>query len=164
MQAPIRESEGVLALQICFVTDDLDRSLAYFTDMIGQPVPPTNEQSPPDVARARYLGQASKLGFRTAQLSWRGTLIEFIEPDDEPSTWRDFLDRKGPGVHHLGFTVANFDATRDELSGKGMTVLQEAFFPGGRYAYCDSERELGVVIELLEVEPGRFSTVPTGTV
>jgi catechol 2,3-dioxygenase-like lactoylglutathione lyase family enzyme len=166
METPIRESEGVLAMQVCFVTDDLDRSLAYFADIIGQPVPTINQQPPIDVARPRYLGQTSKLGFRQAMFSWRGTLIEFIEPDDEPSTWRDFLDRKGPSVHHLGFTVANFDATQDELSQMGMPVLQDGFFPGGRYAFTDSEQELGVVIELLELDSSWRSeadrlTIPT---
>jgi hypothetical protein len=32
-----------------------------------------------------------------------GLSIELIEPDGKPSTWQEFLDIRGEGIHHIAF-------------------------------------------------------------
>lgn len=38
-----------------------------------------------------------------------GLQLELIQPNEEPSTWREFLDEHGEGVHHLAFNVAGMN-------------------------------------------------------
>ncbi|OGD24120.1 MAG: hypothetical protein A2Y69_08870 [Candidatus Aminicenantes bacterium RBG_13_59_9] len=35
--------------------------------------------------------------------------LELIEPDRNPSTWREFLDAKGEGIHHVAFEIKGMD-------------------------------------------------------
>jgi catechol 2,3-dioxygenase-like lactoylglutathione lyase family enzyme len=160
VKIPIRESEAVQTLQICFVTDDLEKSLAWFCDLIGQSVlPPINAEPPVEISQPHYLNAHGNITFRQAELTWDGVRIEFIEPGPEPSTWREFLERRGPGVHHLGFDVKHFDETGAELVRRGYPELQSGKFPGGRYAYHDTERELGIMVELLDFDASRVFTL-----
>ncbi len=76
--------------------------------------------------------------------------IELIQPDKEPSTWREDLDRKGEGVHHIAFEIKGMKDKTADLEKEGMPLLQTGEYTGGRYAYMDGNRDLKVIIELLE--------------
>jgi 4-hydroxyphenylpyruvate dioxygenase-like putative hemolysin len=76
--------------------------------------------------------------------------IELIEPVGGPSTWQEFLDKHGEGVHHLAFMVKGTDQVVAVLEGQGIPMVQQGDYTGGRYTYLDGESKLGVVLELLE--------------
>jgi methylmalonyl-CoA/ethylmalonyl-CoA epimerase len=76
--------------------------------------------------------------------------LELIEPIGGPSTWREFLDERGEGVHHIAFTVEGTDEVVAFLAGAGIAVVQQGDYTGGRYTYVDSMSTLGVILELLE--------------
>ncbi len=67
-----------------------------------------------------------------------------------PSTWKDFLDEKGEGVHHIAFMVKGTDQVVARLEKKGIGLIQQGHYTGGMYSYMDSEASLGVILELLE--------------
>ena len=75
--------------------------------------------------------------------------LELIEPVGGPSTWQEFLDTKGEGVHHIAFNIEDMDAQVAMLEEKGMPLVQRGDFQGGCYSYIDSTAQLGVMIELL---------------
>ena len=74
-----------------------------------------------------------------------GLQLELIQPNEEPSTWREFLDEHGEGVHHLQQAV-------DNCKEFGMTLEQKGEYGSGdgRYAYLSATKDLKVLIELLE--------------
>ncbi len=78
--------------------------------------------------------------------------IELIQPLTGDSPHKEFLDKKGEGIQHIGLAVPDVQAAVDELTRKGVEVLLRAKFPGGRgVAYCD----LGVgniIFELIQRE------------
>jgi 4-hydroxyphenylpyruvate dioxygenase-like putative hemolysin len=76
--------------------------------------------------------------------------IELIEPDNEPSTWREFLDEHGEGFHHLAFSVKGMAQHTTNLEALGMPLIMKGEFTGGRYAYFDSNPSLKFILELLE--------------
>jgi len=50
-------------------------------------------------------------GVQTCALPILGSLsLELIEPVGGPSTWREFLDTRGEGVHHIAFHVPDTEA------------------------------------------------------
>ena len=86
--------------------------------------------------------------------SWRSSTwdrsLELIEPIGGPSTWQEFLDERGEGVHHIAFFVEDTDQVVALLEGNGIAVVQQGDYTGGRYTYVDSAPALGVILELLE--------------
>ena len=76
--------------------------------------------------------------------------LELIEPIGGPSTWQEFLDEKGEGVHHIAFMVQGTDDVVTFLEGKGIPVVQQGVYTGGMYTYVDSKPALGIILELLE--------------
>jgi methylmalonyl-CoA/ethylmalonyl-CoA epimerase len=80
--------------------------------------------------------------------------VEFLQPGPEKSAWRDLLEAKGPGCHHIAFRTRNLTRRNDYLEQKGHRLLQRGEFDGGhgRYAYYDTVKDLGVMVELLEFD------------
>ncbi len=76
--------------------------------------------------------------------------IELIEPDQEPSVWRDFLNEKGEGIHHIAFVIKGMKEKIAVLEASGMRLTQTGEYTGGRYAYVEAYDDLKCLIELLE--------------
>lgn len=78
--------------------------------------------------------------------------VELIEPSqDEPSHWKEFLDTKGEGVHHIAFQVKGLGEQYIENYGAvGMGVVQQGSWDTGEYSYMNTLQALGVTVELLE--------------
>lgn len=76
--------------------------------------------------------------------------IELIEPDHNPSTWRESLNEKGEGIHHIAFGIKGMKEKIELLKDNKMLLIQKGEFTGGRYAYIDTFDELKVLVELLE--------------
>ncbi len=62
MRGPLLDEDKVM--QICFVTDNLDKSAKWFADLIGEPVPKYDKAAEPEEAQATYHGKPAKLGCR----------------------------------------------------------------------------------------------------
>jgi catechol 2,3-dioxygenase-like lactoylglutathione lyase family enzyme len=139
-------------MQICFVTDNLEKSLDWFADLTGKTPSHIGKAADPDEAQARYLGKNAEVSCRLAIFKFDNIDVEFLEPGPEKSAWRDVLEEKGPGVHHIAFKTRNMTGRSSYLAGKGHTELQRGEFDGGhgRYAYFDTTGDLGIQLELLE--------------
>jgi hypothetical protein len=79
-----------------------------------------------------------------------GVNIELIEPLRGPSTYTEFLDRGGTGVHHIGCFA--YDDPRDAVDqyvNAGIPVVQRGRFEGLEFWYLDLTDELdGVILEV----------------
>ena len=141
-------------MQVCFVTHDLEKSMEWFADLTGKPMPEIGKAADPDEAEAVYHGQPARVGCRLCVFQFANIDVEFLEPGPEKSAWRDLLEQKGPGVHHIAFRTRNLTKRHAYLEGKGHTMLQRGEFDGGggRYAYYDTVADLGIQIELLEFD------------
>ncbi|HET9248343.1 MAG TPA: methylmalonyl-CoA epimerase [Actinomycetota bacterium] len=67
-----------------------------------------------------------------------------------------FLGKRGPGVHHLGYRVANVAEALERLRGEGVTLIDETPRRGSRgttIAFVHPKSLGGVLVELVEV-PG----------
>jgi hypothetical protein len=138
--------------QICFVTHDLEESLNWFGDLTGKEPSHIGKAADPAVARAEYMGNPASVNCRLAIFKFGNIDVEFLEPGPERSAWRDLLEEKGPGVHHIAFRTRNMTRRSAYLKGKGLALLQKAEFDGGggRYAYFDATPRIGIQLELLE--------------
>lgn len=73
-----------------------------------------------------------------------------------------FLDRRGPGVHHLGYRVANVTEALGRLRAEGVALIDETPRGGSRgttIAFVHPKSMGGVLVELVQepspTTPGR---------
>jgi methylmalonyl-CoA/ethylmalonyl-CoA epimerase len=91
-----------------------------------------------------------KTGF--LQLGNRATL-ELLEPTSEDSVIKKYLDKKGPGIHHICLRVKGIDGVVESLKAKGVRMINETPKDGAhgcRVAFIHPASTGGVLIELSE--------------
>ena len=139
-------------MQICFVTHNALKSAQWFADLTGKSLPDEGRAADPDQAQAIYHGKPAAVGCKIRMFAFGNIDVEFLEPGPEPSAWRDLLQARGPGCHHIAFRTRNLTQRDAYLEAKGHTLVQRGEFDGGhgRYAYYDTVKDLGAMIELLE--------------
>lgn len=65
-----------------------------------------------------------------------------------------FLDRRGPGVHHIGYRVDDVSSTLEDLRSEGVELIDQEPRPGSRgttIAFVHPKAMGGVLIELVQV-------------
>jgi methylmalonyl-CoA/ethylmalonyl-CoA epimerase len=140
-------------VQIGIVVKDVEKAARDFAGFFGIPVPGWTWTDAMEKAKTSYRGEPSPARAKLAFMKFGALDLELIEPDDQPSTWREFLDEKGEGVHHVAFIVEGMKGRVSELEGRGFPLVQKGEYAGGRYAYIDTVRTLKTVVELLENDP-----------
>ena len=135
--------------QVAYVVRDLAEAEARFRQWLGVPswFRVDNMEFGADCSyRGRPADSAVDLS-----VGWlRDTQVELIEPLRGESLYREFLEAKGPGLHHIAFDVPDFSATVAALSGAGLELLAQGHAgPGSEFAYFDCESAGASVVEIL---------------
>lgn len=146
-------SEGLSRFSFCqvgLIVRDIERSARAYSQALGLPMPEIFLTDPLEVAHTVYRGKPSEGRAKLAFFHLGQVSIELIEPVGGPSTWQEFLDTKGEGVHHLAFQVKDTGQVVEFLAGQGISVIQQGDYTGGRYTYLDATQSLAVILELLE--------------
>ena len=90
---------------------------------------------------------------KTAFLSVGDTHLELLEPTGPDSPVAKYIEKRGEGIHHLCFRVADIDAHLERLKAAGYRLVNEAPVPGAhgcRVAFLHPSAGNGVLIELSE--------------
>jgi methylmalonyl-CoA/ethylmalonyl-CoA epimerase len=84
-------------------------------------------------------------------------VYELLESVQGPNIYEEFLNERGEGLHHVGYFVEDIDAEISKMEFRGFSMLQGRRGFGanddGAYAYFDTERTLGCILEALEMPP-----------
>ena len=140
-----------VCVQIGILVNDIDKTGQIYADFLGMDNPGWSWTGKLEDAQTEYRGAPSEARAKLAFFPVGGNLtIELIEPDAHPSTWREDLDKNGEGVHHIAFIVKGMKDKVMKMERNGMPLIQKGEYPGGRYAYIDSNEPLKVLLELLE--------------
>ena len=137
--------------QICFVTQDLESTQRFLRDHMGSGRFRVFE----DVRFRDLTYRGKPADFRIhLSLAYAGdTQFEVIEPIAGQSLYSEFLASRGPGLHHLGFLVEDFDAAAQTYADNGYEVVQSGTFGAAtRFAYYDTEAQCGAIMELIEYD------------
>lgn len=79
--------------------------------------------------------------------------LELLEPSDPASTVAAFIEKRGPGLHHVAYTVEDLPARIAELKDAGIRMIDEAPRAGAhhtRIAFLHPKSSNGVLTELCE--------------
>ena len=137
-------------IQVCIVVEDIEKALDRWTAIFNIERPEIRITEPSRSPDLTYRGEIAEYGMKMAVMQADGFVIELVEPDENSSTFREFLTKHGSGVHHLGFEVGDRrDAIISELEDKeGFAMRTIGFYPGSSWTGVDSEDALGVNINI----------------
>lgn len=104
-----------------------------------------------------YREVVESQGVEEAMIPIGGSFVQLLAPLDGESPVGRFLERRGEGVHHLAFLVADIDAALDHLKAEGANLVDETPRIGGRgarIAFVHPADLTGTLIELVEIADG----------
>jgi methylmalonyl-CoA/ethylmalonyl-CoA epimerase len=134
--------------QIALVVRDIEKTARLYCEIFGVPMPRIFSIPPVEESHTRFRGKLTKTQAKLAVFDLGAVVLELTQPDGEPSSWKEFLDTKGEGVHHIGFMVDDLPATLDFLAKKGMPERHSGDYTGGRYVFVESAEKLGVLLNV----------------
>lgn len=141
-------AEGIGLLRIDHVgiaVPDLDEAIRFYTDTYGLACVHTEVNEEQGIREAMLAAPTGE------------TRIQLIAPLTDDSTIRKFLDRSGPGLQQLAYTVADLDVACATLRSRGLRLLYEAprrGTAGTRINFIHPKDAGGVLVELVEYRAG----------
>lgn len=100
-----------------------------------------------------YRETVASQGVEEAMIPLGGSFIQLLQPLGPETPVGRFLAKKGEGVHHLAWTVADIDAALKHLKAQGARLVDSEPRPGGggtRIAFVHPRDLAGTLIELVE--------------
>ncbi len=100
-----------------------------------------------------YREVVEEQGVEEAMLPVGGSFVQLLQPLDSHSPVGRFLAKRGEGMHHVAFAVADIDAALAHLSEQGARLIDESPRIGGRgarIAFVHPKEFAGTLIELVE--------------
>lgn len=79
--------------------------------------------------------------------------LELMEPTGTEGPITKFLQQRGPGLHHVAYTVDDIQSRIDELKESGITMIDETPRPGAhqaKIAFLHPKSTFGVLTELCQ--------------
>jgi len=123
-------------------TRALTEALGFWRDALGLEVTETEE--------------VAEQGVRVAMLPVGETRVELLEPTGEASPVAKFLEKRGPGLHHIAVRVDDIRATLASLKEQGVRLIDEVPRTGAGgclVAFVHPSSAQGVLLELVEHTP-----------
>lgn len=92
-------------------------------------------------------------GARITGLTAGESLVELLEATDPASPIAKFIEKRGPGIHHICFAVDDIDATLERCRAAGIRLIDSSprrGAEGKRIAFLHPSGTAGVLVELSE--------------
>jgi methylmalonyl-CoA/ethylmalonyl-CoA epimerase len=116
---------------------DLEAALAFYRDVLGL------EPGEPETAD----------GATIVSLRFGDSDVELLTPRDADGPIARFLARRGPGIHHICYRVADLDAALADCRAAGYQLIDEVPRTGAggrRIAFVHPKATGGILLELTE--------------
>ena len=126
---------GTRVSHIGIAVEALADTLPFFRDVLG-----LRQVELDDADGARIIG-----------LSAGEPLVELLEAGDAKSPIGRFVAKRGPGIHHICFSVDDLDATLERCRRAGIQLIDEKpriGAEGKRIAFLHPKSTGGVLVEL----------------
>ncbi len=124
---------------VAIVVPDVDAAMAFWRDALGM-----------DLSRVEEVPQQET---RVAFLPTGDSEVELVQPTTETSGMARYMEKRGPGMHHLCLEVDDIEAMLVRLKEKGVQLINEQPTVGAggrRVAFVHPKSAGGVLVELVE--------------
>lgn len=130
-------TDGPRIAHIGIAVSDLDDALRFYRDVLGLVPHPTEVSD----------------GATIVSLPFGDAEVELLAPLEPDSPIARFLARRGPGIHHVCYRVADLDAALARARSAGYRLVDETPRRGAggcRIAFLHPKSTAGILIELTE--------------
>ena len=124
---------------VAIAVSDVDQALVFWRDALGLKVDHI-EDVPSQKSRVVFLPVGD-------------SEVELVNPTSEDTGMAKFIEERGGGLHHLCFEVDDIDSMLEELTSKGIRLINEKALdlPGRRMAFVHPKSTNGVLVELYQL-------------
>jgi methylmalonyl-CoA/ethylmalonyl-CoA epimerase len=125
---------------IAVAVDDLDDAISLYRDRLGMPL--------------QHRETVEALGVEAVLLGIGDGHVELLRPALPDSPVGRFLERRGPGMHHVAYQTDDIDTALRSVRESGLQLVDERPRPGikgSRVAFVHPTSTGGVLIELVEL-------------
>lgn len=124
---------------VAIAVRDLEAAIAYYRDTFGAAV------------EHRELVESD--GVEEALIKVADSYIQLLCPTSDASPVAKAIEKRGEGIHHVGYRVADVAAALDAVKAQGHKVIDEVPRPGSRgttIAFVHPKGAFGTLIELVQ--------------
>ena len=124
---------------VAIAVNDLDAAIEYYRATFG--------------AEVDHREVVESDGVEEALLKVADSYVQLLTPTREDSPVAKYLERKGEGLHHVGYRVADCGEALEAVKAQGGRVIDEAPRPGSRgttVAFVHPKTAFGTLIELVQ--------------
>ncbi len=124
---------------VAIAVNDLEAAIAYYRETFG--------------AEVDHREVVESDGVEEALLKVAESYVQLLTPTRDDSPMAKYLERKGEGLHHIGYRVDDCAAALDAVKAQGGRVIDEAPRPGSRgttVAFVHPKTAFGTLIELVQ--------------
>jgi methylmalonyl-CoA/ethylmalonyl-CoA epimerase len=122
---------------------DLDEALALYAERLGMPV--------------QHRETVEQQGVEAVLLGVGESHVELLQPLGPDTAVGRFLERGGPGLHHVAYGTEDIASALDSARAAGLSLIDEAprtGIRGSRVAFLHPRSTGGVLTELVEAAEG----------
>ena len=119
--------------------DDLERAIELYRDRFGMPL--------------QHRETVEPFGVEAVLLGVGEGHVELLLPTSSDSAVGRFLEREGPGLHHVAYRTDDIEAALETVRGAGLRLIDERPRTGirdSRVAFVHPKSTGGVLTELVE--------------
>jgi methylmalonyl-CoA/ethylmalonyl-CoA epimerase len=128
---------------VAIAVNDLEAAIAFYRDTYG--------------AEVAHRELVESDGVEEALIKVADSYIQLLTPTRPDSPVAKYLERKGEGLHHVGYRVADCAAALEAVKASGGRAIDEAPRPGSRgttVAFLHPKGGFGTLVELVEEGTG----------
>jgi methylmalonyl-CoA/ethylmalonyl-CoA epimerase len=119
--------------------DDLDEAIQLYGERLGMPL--------------QHRETVEEQGVEAVLLGVGDSHVELLRPLGPDTAVGKFLERSGPGLHHVAYGTDDIDSALDAVRGAGLRLIDEqprTGIRGSRVAFLHPKSTGGVLTELVE--------------
>lgn len=125
---------------VAILVDDLENTLAFWRDALGMELTHV-EDVPAEKSMVAFLPVGD-------------SEVELVKPTTSDSGLARYLEKRGPGMHHVCLEVDDIEGMLAHLKEKGVQLINETPMVGSggrKYAFIHPKSANGVMVELYEL-------------
>ena len=123
--------------------EDLDEAVSLYRDGFGM--------------REQHRETVDSFGVEAVLMEIGEGHVELLTPSSPDSGMAKFLERNGPGMHHVAYRTEDIDGALESVRQSGLRMIDEeprAGIRGSRVAFLHPKATGGVLTELVEPAEG----------
>lgn len=131
-------------MQIAIIVEDIEKVAANYAKAFDLPMPEITDVPPVSEVPVFYCGERTDSRAKICCFQMGNVILELTQPDDTSSSWKEFYDKHGQGVHHIGIQVNDRSQALEALADMGVEVNHVGYYPTGSYTFMDCMEQFGV--------------------